>query len=323
MTGLVFGFGLGAYMLGATVLLVLGAERLLLVVLAPGVLGSAAFLLLGRPPTLSTRPGRRWRPRPLLAVGLATVRAGRGPSSAARAVCGACSTAAANAGGATRPNSPGQRGGRSALPGQLWGRSRAPGSGWSQPGCWFPSRGRPARPSGVNTGAVLASLPLALSMGMAEWTLIWFRRRGQRLLRNTRSLPAFADGPGWRYSARSRSTCWPRRRADRHAVVSVAAATSWCSPHWAVLPEVSAYLALGGAMFLALLLQAFGSRVFPLLACAVALASRGRVARSRRARPDRGLRGLLIVLAGYAALPLGEGGPPRALGRFTVHGIDK
>ena len=48
-TVLVFGFGLGTYMLGATVLMVLDAERLLLVVLAPAVLGSATFLALGRP----------------------------------------------------------------------------------------------------------------------------------------------------------------------------------------------------------------------------------------------------------------------------------
>ena len=44
---------------------------------------------------------------------------------------------------------------------------------------------------GANIGAVLASLPLALSMGVAEWLLIWFRRRTQRLLRDTRSLLAF------------------------------------------------------------------------------------------------------------------------------------
>ena len=46
---LLFGAGEGAYMLGACVLMVLGAERWLLAALAPGVLGSAVFLVLGRP----------------------------------------------------------------------------------------------------------------------------------------------------------------------------------------------------------------------------------------------------------------------------------
>ena len=59
----IFGVGLGAYMLGATVLLVLGAERLLLAALAPGVVGATVFLLLAGLRTWSTRPGPRWPPR--------------------------------------------------------------------------------------------------------------------------------------------------------------------------------------------------------------------------------------------------------------------
>ena len=52
----------------------------------------------------------------------------------------------------------------------------------------------------------------------------------------------------------------------------MAAAAHLIQPHWAIAPQIAAYLALGGAMFVALLLQAFGSRMFPLIACAVALA---------------------------------------------------
>ena len=59
---LLFGLGLGAYMLGATVLLVLGEERLLFLALAPGVLSAIVFLLLGRPRTWNTPPGARWAP---------------------------------------------------------------------------------------------------------------------------------------------------------------------------------------------------------------------------------------------------------------------
>ena len=96
VTGLIFGFGLGAYMLGATVLLVLGAEGLLLVVLAPGVLGSAAFLLLGRP-TLSTRPGRPWRPRRCSRSVWPPRGRGERPASVVRVVSGSGLTGAANA----------------------------------------------------------------------------------------------------------------------------------------------------------------------------------------------------------------------------------
>ncbi len=39
-----------------------------------------------------------------------------------------------------------------------------------------------------------------------------------------------------------------------------------------LLPELGVYLALGGAMFLALALQALGMRAVPLVACAAALA---------------------------------------------------
>jgi len=58
-----FAAGLGVYMLGATVLIVLGAERLLLAAAAPGVLGAAAFLLLGRPAGLADPAWAAWRPR--------------------------------------------------------------------------------------------------------------------------------------------------------------------------------------------------------------------------------------------------------------------
>ena len=82
---LVFGFGLGTYMLGATVLMVLGAERLLLIVLAPGVLGSAAFLALGRPHYLEYAVWAALAATPALALGLAMWRAAHLVSSASAA----------------------------------------------------------------------------------------------------------------------------------------------------------------------------------------------------------------------------------------------
>jgi hypothetical protein len=306
VTGLIFGFGLGTYMLGATVLLVLGAERLLLVVLAPGVVGSAAFLLLSRPAHLEHAAWAALAATPLLAVGLATVRAGREAKFGGPRGLRGLLDRRGERGRSDASKQPGPVGGRSVLLGQLWESLPSAGFGLVAAGLLvFPvAAGLPGH-HGVNTGAVLASLPLALSMGMAEWTLIWFRRRGQRLLRNTRSLPAFAR--------RARMVLFGALAQYLLAaavliavVVSVAAATKLVQPHWALLPEVSAYLALGGAMFLALLLQAFGSRVFPLLACAVALAL-------EILWRDLGVLGqivacveLLVVLAGYATLTLGR-----------------
>jgi hypothetical protein len=312
VTGLIFGFGLGAYMLGATVLLVLGAEGLLLVVLAPGVLGSAAFLLLGRPAGLEHAAWATLAATPLLALGLATVRACReagipGP----RGLRDRLDRRGERGLGLLRrrsrlPGQPGPAADRLAVLSQL--REALPSAGFGLVAAGllvFPvAVGLPGH-HGVNTGAVLASLPLALSMGMAEWSLIWFRRRTQRLLRNTQSLPAF--------TRRARVVLFGALAQYLMAaalliaaVVSVASATRLVQPHWAVLPEVSAYLALGGAMFLALLLQAFGSRAFPLLACAVALAL-------EILWRDLGVLGqivacveLLVVLAGYATLTLGR-----------------
>jgi hypothetical protein len=89
-------------------------------------------------------------------------------------------------------------------------------------------------------------------------------------------------------------------------VLAVATETRLTQPHWADLPQITAYLLLGGAMFLALLLQAFGSRTFPLIACAVALAfevvSRGLGVSAQIVACTE----LLLVLAGYAGLVLGR-----------------
>lgn len=287
---LIFGVGLGSYMLGATVLLVLAAERLLFVVLAPGVLGSAAFLLLGRPPGLEHTAWGALAATPLLALGLAVTRTAR----------------AARLGRRDRGAQASSRAGTLFAAAELRGALPSAGFGLVAGGLLvFPvAAGLPGH-GGANTGALLASLPLALSMGAAEWMLIWFRRRTQRLLRNTRELRAFA--------ARARLVLFAALAQYltatvllTAAVVAVATETRLIQPHWTALPQIAAYMALGCAMFLALLLQAFGSRIFPLVVCAVALAF-------EVAYRDLGVLGqivtcteLLIVLAGYAALVLGR-----------------
>jgi len=270
-------------------------------------------LLLGRPAHLEHAVWAALAATPLLALGLAAARAGReagfrGP----RGLRDRLDRRGERGLGILRrrprdvPGEPGRQADRLVTLSQL--REALPSAGFGLVAAGllvFPvAAGLPGH-RGVNTGAVLASLPLALSMGMAEWSLIWFRRRTQRLLRNTQSLPAFAT--------RARMVLFGALAQYLMAaalliaaVVSVASATRLVQPHWAVLPEVSAYLALGGAMFLALLLQAFGSRVFPPLACAVAL---GLEILWR----DLGVVGqivacveLLVVLAAYATVTLGS-----------------
>ena len=268
-------------MLGATVLLVLGAERLLLVVLAPGVLGSAAFLLLGRPAALEHAVWVALAATPLLALGLSTARTQPWPRSRPLNARG---SAAGSTGGTALAAGAGL--GRADLRGAL----PAPASAWSPPGCWSsPSPAACPASWERQLGAVLASLPLALSMGVAEWSLIWFRRRTQRLLRNTRKCRPSPSGPGWSLLAalaavpRRGDAADRRRRGDRRAD---RAHPSRTGPS---CRRVTAYLLLGGSMFLALLLQAFGSRTFPLVACAVALAFEVGVAAVSEYSPDRGV----------------------------------
>ena len=71
-------------------------------------------------------------------------------------------------------------------------------------------------------------------------------------------------------------------------------------------PQIAAYLALGGAMFVALLLQAFGSRIFPLITCAAALAVAVLCRRLGVPAQLAACTVLLVLLTGYAGLVLGK-----------------
>ena len=72
------------------------------------------------------------------------------------------------------------------------------------------------------------------------------------------------------------------------------------------MPQVAAYLALGCSMFVSLLLQGFGSRIFPLAACAAALALEIAYRHSGCSGRSSSARTLLAVLTGYAAFALGS-----------------
>jgi hypothetical protein len=286
---LIFGFGLGAYMLGATVLLILGAERLLFIVLAPGVLGSMVFLLLGRPPQLEHAAWAALAATPLLAVGLAVARTSGGTRRRRE--------------GQPWDDKPARRLVTSA---DLIEALPSAGFGLVAAGLVvFPVVAGTHGHGGVNTGALLASLPLTLSMGAAEWMLIWYRRRSQRLLRRMRELRKFASRARLMlFSALLQYLAAAALLIA--AVVAVAVGTGLVHPQWSVLPQIVAYLMLGGALFLALLLQAFGSRAFPLVACALALGFEITYRGLGVSGQILACAGLLIVLAGYAALVLGR-----------------
>ena len=287
---LLFGLGLGAYMLGATVLLVLGAEPLLFLSLAPGVLSATAFLLAG----LEHLEHAAWGAlgaTPLLAVGLAV----------------ACTIKAAGLGSRSRRLGAKQE----PLVTAADLRKSLPSAGFGLVAgglLVFPVAVHMPGQGGTNTGALIASLPLALSMGAAEWMLVWFRRRSQRLLRQTRELRAFA--------ARAQLTLIAAALQYLGAnvlmtvvVMSVAFQSGLVHPETTLLLQIAAYMAIGCSMFLALLLQSFGFRIFPLAICTAALAIEVAFRHYGVFGQVKICAELLLVLAAYAGWVLG--GPAR------------
>jgi hypothetical protein len=274
---LFFGAGEGAYMLGACVLMVVGAETWLLVALVPGVVGSAVFLYLGRPANLEHLAWGALLATPLLACLIAL----------------ACS----------RKNGP--RAGRLLLAAELWASVPAMAFGVVAAGLLtFPVVAGPQGHGGLNQGALLAALPLSVSVGAAEWSLLWYRRRTRRLLGSTNGLRRF------RLSARRSLLATLLQYMCGTAVlmaagVAIAAATGLAHPDRADLPVMVAYLMLGSALFLALLLQTVRLRAVPLFAASAALAA-------ELVLHDKGMivqvvtpAVLLVVIGCYAAMSLG------------------
>jgi hypothetical protein len=288
-SALLFGVGLGAYMLGATVLLVLGAERLVVIVLAPGVLASTAYLLLSRPPRLELAVWGALAATPFLALMLALFRT---TWTADRV------TAAHQRGSGPRSRLFALADLRNALPSAGFGLVAASL-------LVFPVVTGVRGHGGVNTGALLASLPLALSMGAAEWRLIWYRRRIQRVLARTRQLGEFAERAGGVLLVELLQYLIVLV-ALAGAIVTVAIRAKLVEVDSAAIIQIAAYIALGGAMFVSLLLQAFGSRIFPLVSCAIALGAEIFF----RGRWELGqivvCVDLLLALLGYAIIVLGN-----------------
>ncbi len=226
-----FGAGEGAYMLGACVLMVLGVGRWLLLALLPGVGVSAVFLALGRPAGAEHLVWGSLALTAVLGLGLALVFTRRSGAPIEQ-VCTASDL-------------------RGALP--------AAGFGLVAAGLLaFPVVAGVHGHGGINVGALLASLPISLSMGGAEASLLWYRRRTRRLLRSTTELPAFATRARL---ALAKAVLQYVAVAVALVLVAITVATSTglVSKLSSVeLEQVATYLVLGVAMFLALTVQALG-----------------------------------------------------------------
>lgn len=262
---LAFGAGEGAYMLGASVLLVLGAERWLPAALAPGVTGAAMFLALGRPASLTHQTWLDLAATPVLSCAFAVIWTRTGKSR--------------EGGDGAERGGPGR--GRLPIPGELADALPAVMLGFLAAGLLsFPVLAGVSGNGGANIGALVASVPLALSMGVAEWSLLRYRRATRRLLMLT-------DDPRWfrrRESLRLLAAValyLTGTIALAGAALGVASLGGQVRPGTAVLLAIAGYLVLGEALFLVLLMQTVRVRTIPLaitaatLCCEVALRRHG------------------------------------------------
>ncbi|GII24050.1 hypothetical protein [Planosporangium mesophilum] len=283
--GMVFAAGQGTYLLAATVLLVCGRNRWLLLCLAPGVLGSTGFLLLGRP---------AWLTQPVWWA--------LGASLAATLVCAVVCTARPGPGG----RSPARHELRDAVPPALFGLAAAGLLTFEVVASQLTGR--------LSYLAPLLAAPLSVSMGAAEWNLYWYRRRTDRLLCTTRDPEEFAAGA--RRALLAATTRYLAAAALLIAAMAgFAAITDRPTRHWMTLVSCAAFLALGGALFVALLLQAFGTSLVTPLAAAAALGIEVALAAVVDVDP---VAAQLVACAALTAGLLGYAG--RVLSRVTQHG---
>jgi hypothetical protein len=286
IAGLVCAGGQGTYLLGATVLLVCGKHRWLLLCLAPGVLVSTGFLVLGRP---------GWLAHPVWwALGASVV---------VTLICAAVCTARPGPGGSRSPAGYELRG---AVPYALFGLAAAGLLSYPVVASQLTAK--------LPYLAALLAAPLSLSMGAAEWSLYWYRRRTYRLLRTLRDPREFA--PAARRALLGATARYLAAAALLIAATAgIVAATDRRTPHWTMLVECAAFLALGGALFVALLLQAFGGDLVTPLACAAAIGVEVALTAVAHVNP---VPAQLVACAALTAVLFGRAGS--VLSRAIRHG---
>lgn len=277
-----FALGEGAYMAGASILLTLGHDKALLATLAPGTVAGVLFLASARPADTSAVTWVLLAMTPASAVAVAAVR--------------------------TRHQGPRPR----LRPAELSAALPAAGFGLVAASLLtLPIIAGAHGRGGPNPGAVLAAVPISLSMGVGEWRLLWFRRRGQALLRNTVEPRRFA------FRARAALVLATGEYAvAAAALLAGAAAIAQGAGLLRVTPgvalELAGYLLLATAMFLALTLQALGARAVPL---AVGAAAAGGELVCLRLGVAALLATASLFLVALAAYGLQQ------LGRATRHGF--
>ncbi|MFI9383572.1 hypothetical protein [Kutzneria sp. NPDC052558] len=226
----VFAAGQGGYLLAATVLFVDRGERWLVAGLAPGVLAGAVFLALGAPDGLRGGALAAVAGTPLLTLGFALGRTSWPAPKAATAL--------------------------------RWTELRAT---WPYLAFGAIAAGLLAFPliamllvpstAGGASNAMLAALPLSLSMGAAEWLLHRYRSGTRRLLQRTRRVEDFAARSWWQLVS---TVAWYLLCTGvLMAATRELGAAVGISPQWTGMLAYAACLVLGGTLFLALLLQAF------------------------------------------------------------------
>ncbi|HEX3792080.1 MAG TPA: hypothetical protein VHW44_29730 [Pseudonocardiaceae bacterium] len=242
---LLFAYGQGIYLLGATVLLVAGVEFWLLGALGPAVGVGGVYLLLGQPAGLHRAAWLALVASVVLVVVLALVRSSWPRPAPARRVRLAEL--------------------RLAAPYAIFGVLVAGLLMFPLVGAAISDNG-----PGVSNTALMATLPLSLSMGVAEWMLYWYRRRIRRLLRQTRLVTEFAGRS--RLVLASALTRYALGAVLLMAALVGIAALTGHHPKRADLAWYGGYLAVGAALFLALLLQALGAVGAVLAWCSSAVA---------------------------------------------------
>ncbi|HLL69636.1 MAG TPA: hypothetical protein VK453_28555 [Micromonosporaceae bacterium] len=233
------------YLVAATVALVLGRERWLLVALAPGVGAAVTGLVAG---------GGLVRSLPFVAC-------------AATSVLGAVVVAWSATRGA-RPGLPSTAELIDASPNAMFG------VGVGGLLLFVPAvrSFHPAPDAAIGAGVALAILlSLSMSMGAAEWLLYAYRAAMHRALQRSYTLGAF----GRRAAAALLAAVGAYLAALLVAAAGAGAVVAARTDHDLPLMPLAGAATLGGALFVALLLMSFGDRLPVVAACFLALALDG------------------------------------------------